>query len=80
MQTHNNYKSNITGCKLLISDFIFPAEDHKKLLNLMFGITSVQKSAQKGCTEAIKSFFWLQNLATPKNLWENSGKAIFLRF
>jgi hypothetical protein len=65
------------GCKLLISDFIFPAEDHKKLLNLMFGITNVQKLAQKGCMEAIKSFFWPQNLATPKSLRENSGEAIF---
>ena len=43
-------------------------------------ITSSQKSAQRGCTEAIKWFFWAQNLAVPKKPWEKSVEAIFWRF
>ena len=37
-------------------------------------ITSGQKSAQRGCMEAIKWFFWAQNLAVPKSCGKNQLK------
>ena len=37
-------------------------------------ITSSQKSAQRGCMEAIKWFFWAQNLVDPKSCGKNQLK------
>jgi len=46
----------------------------------MSDITSGQKLEQKARTEAIKWFFWPQNLAGPKNPWEHSVQIIFWCF